>query len=36
VNVSYVAQNVRKGQILFAIYSPELVTTQAEYLRALE
>ena len=34
--VNYVGQNVHKGQPLFKIYSPELVTTQEEYLRALD
>jgi Cu(I)/Ag(I) efflux system membrane fusion protein/cobalt-zinc-cadmium efflux system membrane fusion protein len=36
VHVSYIGQEVRKGQRLFEIYSPELVTTQEEYLRALQ
>jgi len=36
VHVNYVGQDVRKGQPLFEIYSPDLVTTQEEYLRALE
>jgi Cu(I)/Ag(I) efflux system membrane fusion protein/cobalt-zinc-cadmium efflux system membrane fusion protein len=36
VHVSYVGQPVKKGQPLFEIYSPELVTTQEEFLRALE
>jgi len=36
VDVAYVGEKVRKGQTLFEIYSPELVTTQDEYLRALE
>jgi RND family efflux transporter MFP subunit len=36
VYVSYVGQEVQQGQPLFEIYSPELVTTQEEYLRALE
>jgi Cu(I)/Ag(I) efflux system membrane fusion protein/cobalt-zinc-cadmium efflux system membrane fusion protein len=36
VHVNYVGQDVTKGQPLFEIYSPELVTTQEEYLRALE
>jgi Cu(I)/Ag(I) efflux system membrane fusion protein/cobalt-zinc-cadmium efflux system membrane fusion protein len=35
VYVNYVGQHVRAGQPLFEIYSPELVTTQEEYLRAL-
>lgn len=36
VHVNYVGQTVRKGQPLFEIYSPALVTTQDEYLRALQ
>jgi len=36
VHVSYVGQHVEKGQPLFEIYSPEVVTTQEEFLRALE
>jgi Cu(I)/Ag(I) efflux system membrane fusion protein/cobalt-zinc-cadmium efflux system membrane fusion protein len=36
VHVIYVGQKVRVGQPLFEIYSPELVTTQEEYLRALD
>ncbi|MCP3979161.1 MAG: efflux RND transporter periplasmic adaptor subunit [bacterium] len=36
VHVNYVGQEVRAGQPLFEIYSPELVTTQEEFLRALE
>jgi Cu(I)/Ag(I) efflux system membrane fusion protein/cobalt-zinc-cadmium efflux system membrane fusion protein len=36
VHVNYVGQEVREGQPLFEIYSPELVTTQEEYLRALD
>ncbi len=36
VHVSYVGQEVRRGDPLFDIYSPELVTTQEEYLRALD
>lgn len=36
VHVAYVGQDVRRGEPLFDIYSPELVTTQEEYLRALE
>ncbi len=36
VYVNYAGQEIRKGQPLFEIYSPELVTTQEEYLRALE
>jgi Cu(I)/Ag(I) efflux system membrane fusion protein/cobalt-zinc-cadmium efflux system membrane fusion protein len=36
VYVNYAGQDIKKGQPLFEIYSPELVTTQEEYLRALE
>ena len=36
VHVNYVGQDVRQGQALFEIYSPDLVTTQEEYLRALD
>ena len=36
VHVSYVGQEVKQGDPLFDIYSPELVTTQEEYLRALD
>lgn len=36
VHMNYVGQTVRQGEPLFEIYSPELVTTQEEYLRALE
>jgi Cu(I)/Ag(I) efflux system membrane fusion protein/cobalt-zinc-cadmium efflux system membrane fusion protein len=35
VYVNYVGEKVRKGQKLFEIYSPELVSTQEEYLTAL-
>ena len=34
--VNNVGESVRQGDILFEIYSPELVTTQQEYLAALE
>ena len=34
--VSATGDHVRKGQILFTIYSPELVATQEEYLLALK
>lgn len=34
--LNFVGQEVRIGDPLFEIYSPELVTTQEEYLRALE
>ena len=36
VRVTYVGDEVEKGQALFEIYAPELVTTQEEYLRALD
>ncbi|MBI4832756.1 MAG: efflux RND transporter periplasmic adaptor subunit [Candidatus Lindowbacteria bacterium] len=36
VHVNYVGQEVRKGQPLFEIYSPELVSAQQEYLIALK
>lgn len=36
VYVNYVGQDVTKDQPLFEIYSPKLVTTQEEYLRALD
>jgi Cu(I)/Ag(I) efflux system membrane fusion protein/cobalt-zinc-cadmium efflux system membrane fusion protein len=35
VYVNYVGQSVKKGQKLFEIYSPDLVTTQQEYLDAV-
>lgn len=34
--VNYIGQPVKKGQVLFEIYSPELVTTQQEFLSALD
>jgi RND family efflux transporter MFP subunit len=34
--VNYVGESVRKGQVLFEIYSPQLVTTQQEYLETLQ
>jgi Cu(I)/Ag(I) efflux system membrane fusion protein len=34
--VNYVGEPVSKGQALFEIYSPQLVTTQQEYLSGLE
>lgn len=34
--VNYIGQPVRKGEILFEIYSPQLVTTQQEYLATAE
>lgn len=33
--VNYVGEEVQKGQNLFEIYSPQLVTTQKEYLQAI-
>jgi multidrug efflux pump subunit AcrA (membrane-fusion protein) len=36
VYVNYVGEPVTKGQALFEIYSPQLVTTQQDYLSALE
>ncbi len=36
VHVNYVGQSVTKGHPLFEIYSPELVATQEEYLRAID
>ncbi|GMR22674.1 MAG: hypothetical protein BMS9Abin37_1041 [Acidobacteriota bacterium] len=36
VYVNYVGESVKKGQKLFEIYSPQLVTTQKEYLQALQ
>lgn len=36
VYVNYVGQPVKQGQKLFEIYSPQLVTTQQEYLDALD
>ena len=35
LHVNYVGQSVTKGQALFDIYSPDLVTAQQEYLLAL-
>lgn len=35
LHVDYTGQMVQRGQPLFSIYSPELVTTQREYLLAL-
>lgn len=36
VTVDFVGKQVRKGQPLFTIYSPDLVATQREYLLALK
>ncbi len=35
-DVNYVGEPVSRGQVLFEIYSPQLVTTEQEYLSALE
>jgi Cu(I)/Ag(I) efflux system membrane fusion protein len=34
-NVNYIGEPVKRGDVLFEIYSPALVTTQQEYLAAL-
>lgn len=36
LRVSAIGDHVKKGQILFTIYSPDLVATQEEYLLALQ
>jgi RND family efflux transporter MFP subunit len=36
VQVNYIGEPVHKGDILFEIYSPQLVTTQMEYLSNLQ
>lgn len=36
VAVNYVGETVTPGQVLFDIYSPQLVTTQQEYLLAID
>ena len=36
VAVNYLGETVEEGQILFDIYSPQLVTTQMEYLQAID
>ena len=36
VAVNYLGETVEEGQILFDIYSPQLVTTQMEYLQAAD
>lgn len=36
IYVNTTGQHVKKGQILFSLYSPELVATQQEYLLALQ
>lgn len=34
--VNYIGEPVEKGRPLFAVYSPQLVTTQQEYLQAID
>ena len=34
--VNYIGETVRRGQVLFEVYSPQLVTTQQEYLATLD
>ena len=34
--VNYVGEPIRRGEVLFEVYSPQLVTTQEEYLAALD
>ncbi|MCP5116030.1 MAG: efflux RND transporter periplasmic adaptor subunit, partial [bacterium] len=34
--VNYVGEQVKKGDLLFEVYSPELVTTEKEFLASLE
>ncbi len=36
VAVNYLGETVEKGQVLFDIYSPQLVNTQMEYLQAVD
>lgn len=36
VAVNYMGETVTEGQVLFDIYSPQLVTTQNEYLQAID
>jgi len=36
VAVNYLGETVAQGQVLFDIYSPQLVTTQTEYLQAVD
>ena len=35
IAVNYLGETVEKGQVLFDIYSPQLVTTQTDYLNAV-
>jgi membrane fusion protein, copper/silver efflux system len=34
IHADYVGKEIKKGQVLFELYSPELITTQEEYLAA--
>src|SRR3990167_3186477 len=34
--IDYTGQKVKKGEMLFSVYSPDLVSTQQEYLLALQ
>ena len=36
LHADYTGQSVQKGQVLFTLYSPDLMTTQQEYLLALK
>jgi len=36
VHVNYIGEEVNRGEVLFEIYSPQLVTTQQEYLAAAD
>lgn len=36
LNVKFVGDRVKQGELLFELYSPKLVTAQEEYLQALE
>ena len=36
LNADYVGKQVKKGQPLFTVYSPELISTQDEYLHSLQ
>jgi len=35
-NVNYIGESVKRGDVLFEIYSPQLVTTQQEYLSTVD
>ena len=36
LNADYVGKHVKKGEALFTVYSPELISTQDEYLHSLQ